>query len=301
MGARSSGHDRHHRQEGLREGRTDPRDRPQAPAETAGDADTFRTPLGRIESDFDAAPHSSCVLPDSKGGVARVLAGVRDGDDPWALASLPQKLPRGRYALGKGPVTVAPEHAAFSWDLGSYQFTRYKRGKRKPADLQIESGHARAPGARARPRRAPGARPREHAHRGHGARGPLRRRTRAGRALRRRVRRMGRRRAAGAELSGDPRRRPRRCARAAPARDQLGQPEASAHCDRRQGRVLRFRRPRHQVRRRHAPHEEGHGRGGPRDRARAPGDADATCRCACRCSCPRWRMPSAATPIGPAT
>jgi leucyl aminopeptidase len=91
-------------------------------------------------SGFDAAPHTSCVLPDAKGGVARVLAGVRGGDDPWALASLPQKLPRGRYALGKGPVTVAAEHAAFSWDLGSYQFTRYKRGKRKPADLQIEPG-----------------------------------------------------------------------------------------------------------------------------------------------------------------
>jgi leucyl aminopeptidase len=91
-------------------------------------------------SGFDAAPHTSCTLPDAKGGVARVLAGVRSGDDPWALASLPQKLPRGRYVLGKGPVTVAAEHAAFSWDLGSYQFTRYKRGKRKPADLQVEPG-----------------------------------------------------------------------------------------------------------------------------------------------------------------
>jgi leucyl aminopeptidase len=77
-------------------------------------------------------------VPDSKGAVARVLAGVRDGDDPWALAALPQKLPRGRYALGKGPVSVAPEHDAFSWDLGSYLFTRYKRGTRKPSDLQLD-------------------------------------------------------------------------------------------------------------------------------------------------------------------
>jgi leucyl aminopeptidase len=51
---------------------------------------------------------------------------------------LPQKLPRGRYALGKGPVSIAPEDAAFAWDLGSYQFTRYKKGKRKPADLQLD-------------------------------------------------------------------------------------------------------------------------------------------------------------------
>ncbi|HET7730815.1 MAG TPA: leucyl aminopeptidase family protein, partial [Usitatibacter sp.] len=87
---------------------------------------------------FDGAPDSFCVLPDAKGNVARVLAGVRDAADPWALAGLPQKLPRGRYALGKGPVAIAPEDAAFGWDLGSYLFTRYKKGKRKPSDLQVD-------------------------------------------------------------------------------------------------------------------------------------------------------------------
>ncbi len=86
---------------------------------------------------FDGAPDSFCVLPDANGNVARVLAGVRDAKDPWALAALPQKLPRGRYALGKGPVAIAPEDAVFAWDLGSYQFTRYKKGKRRPADLQV--------------------------------------------------------------------------------------------------------------------------------------------------------------------
>jgi leucyl aminopeptidase len=87
---------------------------------------------------FDGRPDSHCALPDARGGVARVIAGVRDGNDPWALASLAQKLPRGRYALGKGPVAISAENAAFAWDLGSYQFTRYKRGKRKPADLQVD-------------------------------------------------------------------------------------------------------------------------------------------------------------------
>jgi len=89
-------------------------------------------------SGFDGAPNTVCVIPDAKGNIARVLAGVADGDDPWALAALPQKLPRGRYALGKGPVAISPEQAAFAWDLGSYQFTRYKKGKSKPADLQVE-------------------------------------------------------------------------------------------------------------------------------------------------------------------
>ena len=89
-------------------------------------------------SQFDGSPNSFALLSDSKGAIARVLAGVRDADDPWALAALPLKLPRGRYALGKGPLTIAPENAAFAWDLGGYQYTRYKKGKRKPADLQVE-------------------------------------------------------------------------------------------------------------------------------------------------------------------
>src|SRR5947208_5137950 len=70
---------------------------------------------GAEASGFDGAPNTVCVIPDAKGNIARVLAGVADGDDPWALASLPQKLPRGRYALGKGPVAIAPEQAAFAW------------------------------------------------------------------------------------------------------------------------------------------------------------------------------------------
>jgi leucyl aminopeptidase len=90
-------------------------------------------------SGFDASPNSFALIPDAKGGIARVLAGVRAGDDPWALAGLALKLPRGRYALGKGPVTIAPEKAAFAWDLGGYQFTRYRKAKRKPADLQLEA------------------------------------------------------------------------------------------------------------------------------------------------------------------
>src|SRR5258706_14379839 len=88
---------------------------------------------------FDGSANTFALIPDAKGNTARVLAGVRDSDDPWALAALPLKVPRGRYALGKGPVTIAPEKAAFAWDLGGYQFARYKKAKRKPADLQLDA------------------------------------------------------------------------------------------------------------------------------------------------------------------
>ena len=88
--------------------------------------------------DFEGRPFTHCTVPDGKGEVAFVLAGVRDGDDPWALAHLPLRLAPGRYELGKGPVTIAPDKAAFAWSLGSYQYTRYKKSRRKPASLQVD-------------------------------------------------------------------------------------------------------------------------------------------------------------------
>ncbi len=89
-------------------------------------------------SGFDGAQDTCVLVPDAKGGIASVLAGVRDAADPWALAFLPMKLPRGRYALGKGSFAIAPENAAFAWDLGGYQYARYRKAKRKPADLQLD-------------------------------------------------------------------------------------------------------------------------------------------------------------------
>ena len=89
-------------------------------------------------SDFTGRPHTHCAVPGAKGDVELVIVGVRDADDPWALASLPLKLVAGRYALGKGPVTIGEDKAAFGWALGSYQFTRYRKARRKPADLQLE-------------------------------------------------------------------------------------------------------------------------------------------------------------------
>jgi len=88
--------------------------------------------------DFDATPQTFAIIPDGKGGVARVLAGVRDAGDPWSLAALPMRLPRGRYDLGKGPVAIAPDKAAFAWDLGGYRYSRYKKPARKSSILQVE-------------------------------------------------------------------------------------------------------------------------------------------------------------------
>ena len=91
---------------------------------------------------FEGAPNTHHLVVDPKGALTRVLVGVRDGDDPWTLAALPLKLPAGRYALGRGPLALDPAKAAFAWDLGAYQFTRYRKAKRKAADLQVEASGA---------------------------------------------------------------------------------------------------------------------------------------------------------------
>ena len=90
-------------------------------------------------SDFEGRPHTHCAVPGAKGGVELVVLGVRDAHDPWALASLALKLPAGRYRLGKGTLAVGEDTAAFGWALGCYQFTRYKKARRKPASLQLEA------------------------------------------------------------------------------------------------------------------------------------------------------------------
>src|SRR5258706_13441353 len=68
-------------------------------------------------SEFDGAPQSFAIVPDAKGGIA---------------------LSRGCYALGKGPVAIAPDKAAFAWDLGGYRYARYRKSPRKPSILQLD-------------------------------------------------------------------------------------------------------------------------------------------------------------------
>jgi leucyl aminopeptidase len=97
-------------------------------------------------SGFEGSPNSHCIVPGRKATIEFVLAGVKSADDPYCLSHLPMTLPKGRYALAKkenagppsSPISIAPDRAALAWGLGSYEFTRYKKAKRKAADLQLE-------------------------------------------------------------------------------------------------------------------------------------------------------------------
>ena len=155
---------------------------------------------------------------------------------------------------------------------GTYRFGRYRKNE--------TPGGAAGAARRCRCRRyhanggggSAGARPDQHALERYGSGGTGAGRAGAGCAFRRQLQLHRRRRTREPEFSADPRRRHGLDARAAPDRPELGRslpPEGDAG---RQGRVLRYRRPRPEAVERHADHEKGHGRR--RQRAGAGADGD---------------------------
>lgn len=84
-------------------------------------------------NDFRAQPHTHALLPGADGCIAQVLVGVREGVDVYALSHLPLALPAGTYMLANDVVDAYS--AALGWQLGAYQFGRYKKPKREPAVL----------------------------------------------------------------------------------------------------------------------------------------------------------------------
>ncbi len=89
---------------------------------------------------FNGAPDTHLLVPGADGAIAAAWAGVRGADHPWALAALPRSLPSGKYRLAEGPVAIAAEAAAMSWELGGYQFDLYKPAKRELPVLMLPPG-----------------------------------------------------------------------------------------------------------------------------------------------------------------
>ena len=91
---------------------------------------------------FTAAPDTFALVPDAQGNVGEVWAGVRGAAHPWVLAALPKALPPGRYRLSADGLALDATAAAFSWELGGYQFDLYKPARRAPAELMLPPGAA---------------------------------------------------------------------------------------------------------------------------------------------------------------
>jgi leucyl aminopeptidase len=75
------------------------------------------------------------LVPDGSGRLQRILVGVKPGEELWGLASLPDTLPKGRYALEGDIPGEAATFYALGWALGCYAFTRYKPRDKGWADL----------------------------------------------------------------------------------------------------------------------------------------------------------------------
>ncbi|MEP6940336.1 MAG: leucyl aminopeptidase family protein, partial [Rudaea sp.] len=124
---------------------------------TAVSAATLRRTLDQLgktsaqwarASDFHAEPGSFCLLPDAQGKLKRVLAGIAVAEDIYALAGLPLRLPPGTYRLDDLALSLDADRAALGWGLGAYQFTRYRKARRMPAKLAVETAVLRAIEAR---------------------------------------------------------------------------------------------------------------------------------------------------------
>ena len=77
-------------------------------------------------SGFTAAAGKQQFLPGADGGVAGVVFGLGNNDDPFACAALPAVLPAGTYTLELRPPACDGNRLALSWAMGTYAFSRFK-------------------------------------------------------------------------------------------------------------------------------------------------------------------------------
>ena len=217
---------------------------------------------------FSGEAGRTLLVPGEDSAVAAALFGTGKPEERAALATgaLAKALPEGEWRFSASPADPTLVDAR----AGSRRLCLHPlwQEARQGHSLRVARGRRRGlcpPRGRGR---LPGARSRQHADQRHGAGRPRTGRARAGEEAQGQD--LGRhgRRSPGEEFSDDPRRRPRLGQGAAPDRHGLGRQERAEGDAGRQGRLLRYRRPRHQAVEQHAPDEEGHGRSRQRARPR---------------------------------
>ncbi|CAN5399233.1 M17 family metallopeptidase [soil metagenome] len=81
-------------------------------------------------AEFKAKAGQVLVLPNTEGGIDRVLFGLGSSPaDVMVFRGLPAKLPNGDYRLAVAPVGISADQVALAFALGSYKFDRYKQKK----------------------------------------------------------------------------------------------------------------------------------------------------------------------------
>jgi len=77
------------------------------------------------------------LLPDESGKLSRVICCLSDANHFWGAGSLPYHLPEGEYYFDMESDRYS--NFAIAWGLGAYQFTRYKKPTRRPAQLVLSN------------------------------------------------------------------------------------------------------------------------------------------------------------------
>lgn len=89
---------------------------------------------------FKGKPETFCCIPASGGSaqIGQVLLGINNKIDFWSWGMLPFNLPEGTYCIDTSYMDESDlADACIGWGFGAYEFTRYKKSKRPPAQLVI--------------------------------------------------------------------------------------------------------------------------------------------------------------------
>jgi leucyl aminopeptidase len=89
---------------------------------------------------FAAKEGELLLVPDASGGLAAAVLGLGKGHDSLALAQFSESLPQGSYRLGDVAEGFGGANAALAWILGTYNFGRYKKGRKQFAKLVLPPG-----------------------------------------------------------------------------------------------------------------------------------------------------------------
>jgi leucyl aminopeptidase len=92
------------------------------------------------ETGFTAREGELRLVPGGTGGVACYVLGLGKTTDILALATFSEQLPAGTYAFADVPDELGGANGTLAWLLGTYQFTRYRKGKTFGAKLVVPKG-----------------------------------------------------------------------------------------------------------------------------------------------------------------
>ena len=86
-------------------------------------------------SQFEAKPGRSALLPGADGAPGGALLLHSEPAEPWDFAALRERLPAGDWRLEPADGDLDLGAAALGWALASYRFDRYRKKETKPVRL----------------------------------------------------------------------------------------------------------------------------------------------------------------------